>query len=74
MKIIELKLHLDKLVEEGKGELEIVVSKDAEGNGFNEIDELGVSQCFDNEPVHPDDIGEEYNEEDLTEKLVVWTY
>jgi hypothetical protein len=74
MNVTELKLLLDKLIEDGKGNLEIVVSKDAEGNGFNEIDELGVSHCFENEPVHPDDIGEEYDEEDLIEKLIVWTY
>lgn len=73
MKLSELKVVIDELFQQGKGNLEIILSKDAEGNGFNDIDELTVDHCYDNEPVHPDDIGTEYDEEDLEEKVVIWS-
>jgi hypothetical protein len=50
----ELKEELDKLIENGKGDIEILASKDAEGNGFNSLDEITV-------------------EEDLDDKVVIWT-
>jgi N-acetylmuramoyl-L-alanine amidase CwlA len=70
----ELKAELDKLIENGKGDMEILASKDAEGNGFNNLDEVSVNHCYDDEPVHPDDIGTEYDAEDLVEKVVIWTF
>jgi hypothetical protein len=70
----ELKAELEKLIENGKGDMDILASKDAEGNGFNNLDEVTVDHCYDDEPVHPDDIGTEYDEEDLVEKVVIWTY
>ncbi|MGZ9868169.1 hypothetical protein ACU3L3_07080 [Priestia endophytica] len=73
MKLNELKKLIDELVEDGKGEMEVLLSEDAEGNGFNDIDELGVSHCHYDTPVHPDDIGEEYDEEDLEEKVIIWS-
>ena len=74
MTVNELKAELEKLIESGKGDLEILAPKYAEGNGFNNLDEVVVNHYYDNEPIHPDDIGTEYDEEDLIKKVVIWTY
>jgi hypothetical protein len=73
MKLNELKRLINELVEDGKGEMEVLLSEDAEGNGFNDIDELTVDHCYDDEVVHPDDIGTEYDEESLEEKVIIWS-
>lgn len=75
MKLDELKLQIDKLIEQGKGSMEIVVSSDAEGNDFNNIHEIDTLLCYDGEPIHPDDVKDGYYRmEDTTEKLVLWVY
>ncbi|TPF17976.1 hypothetical protein [Priestia megaterium] len=73
MNVLELKNFLDELIKDGKGELEIVMSKDAEGNAFNRLDTAQLDLCNDeNEPVNEEDIGEYYEREDLTEKVIIW--
>ncbi|WP_182004630.1 hypothetical protein [Priestia aryabhattai] len=73
MNVLDLKNFLDELIKEGKGNLEIVLAQDAEGNAFNRIDTAQLDLCDDeNNPVNEDDIGEEYNIEDLTEKVTIW--
>ncbi|MEM5009336.1 hypothetical protein WKH57_01315 [Niallia taxi] len=73
MTINRLKELLDYLIKEGHGELEVLLSKDAEGNGFNGVDDITVNHCYENDPIHPDDIGTEYNEEDLEVKSIIWS-
>ncbi|EGI2114775.1 hypothetical protein FH832_002838 [Listeria monocytogenes] len=72
MNVAELRSQLNKLIEEGKGELEVVVSSDAEGNSLSRLDELSISYCYEDEPIHPDDVGTEFDEEDLTVRVIVW--
>lgn len=70
----ELKKKIDELVEQGNGDMEIIISSDAEGNSFNELDEIITSLCYGDEMVHSDDVEEGYYDKaDLVEKLVIWT-
>lgn len=68
------KLHelLGLLIQEGKGELDVFVSKDPEGNAFRKIDEATLDYYFDGEPVHPDDIGTAYDIKEVVEKITIW--
>lgn len=72
MTLSELKIVIDELIKRGNGDLEVLSSSDSEGNSFNSVYELSISHCYEDEPVHPDDIGTEYDEEDLVEKVVIW--
>lgn len=74
MNVLQLRNFLDELIKNGKGNHDIVLSSDAEGNRFNRIDTAQLDMCTDeNDPVHPDDIGTEYDEADLTEKVTIWS-
>lgn len=72
MRLAKLKEIVDELIEDGHGELDVIMSKDAEGNGFSSLYELFISHCYDNEPIHPNDIGTEYDEEDIERKIVMY--
>lgn len=74
MKLIEIQRKINELVENGYGNYYVIASSDAEGNGFNTVSEFSVEKCYENEPVHPDDIEDNYyDENDLSEKVVIWT-
>ena len=56
------------------GDLPVILSKDAEGNGYNELYCLEVRYVADedNEPVHPEDEEEYECEEGDPKALYLW--
>lgn len=66
-------MKVKELLEELKGlnpELEVYVSKDEEGNGFNKLADYGEDVYKDGQPLHPDDVKELLAEGTKLEKLV----
>lgn len=72
MKVSELRKRLSTFDDD----LEIIVATDEEGNSFNPLHDVEVSQSYTDkwgsiEPVHPDDEAS-YNEGDLQPCVVIW--
>lgn len=69
MTVTELIEQLKKL----DGNLQVIMSSDPEGNDFRSLYQAEQEWCTsEDEPVHPDDIGTEYEESDLQQKVVLW--
>ena len=72
MKLKELAEVLNKYVNEGKGDLIVNVSSDPEGNSVSNVDEITLGYMYDGEGVHPDDVGTEYDESEVTQEFTIW--
>jgi len=74
MKVKEL---IDAL-QEFDGDLEVIAGSDDEGNDYISVYPPHLSWCIEDEdmtagfyPVHPDDIGVYYDEDELVQKVVL---
>lgn len=77
MNVAELRNELNNYPDD----LEILVAKDPEGNGFNKLYSGAVGESYIEKnadkhgyvesTVHPDD-AEDYDEDDLETRLVIW--
>lgn len=71
MKVRDLTTKLANL----NPELDVIMSKDPEGNRFYSLDEVESAYAYPNdwewEFVHPDDVAE-YEGNELTEVVVLW--
>lgn len=74
MKVSELIEHLQQF----DGDLEVIAGSDDEGNDYIEPYFPTLSWCVEDDsfragfyPVHPDDVGTEYDEDELVQKVVM---
>lgn len=70
MNVTELIEELSKI----PGDTPVIVSGDEEGNYFNPLHsvDFGHMTKTDGHMVHPDDIGPEYDAEDVTPAVCIW--
>ena len=52
-------------------DLPVILSRDEEGNGFNDLYYVEVSKYIDGEPVHPDDV-DSWDPKELIDVVVLW--
>lgn len=71
-----LKSEVIALLESIDGDPEVYVASDEEGNSFAHVSFVQLEQMHGEEenisPVHPSDIGVEYDADELTPAIVIW--
>lgn len=69
-------MNVSELIEQlqalGRPELEVMVAKDAEGNGFSALECVQIDPMVDGEAIAVEDVGTEFEEADVTYAVIFW--